>query len=308
MNTEKANLVFSEDFSPRVDKFLVKKFPEYSRSQIQRLISEGSVLINGSQPKKAGQLLESGDQIEIYFPPPDPLDLIPEDIPLEVIFEDKNLVVINKSAGMVVHPSAGHSHGTLVHALLSRLPDLEGIGGKQRPGIVHRLDKDTSGIILVAKNQQSHIWLQRQFKSRDVKKKYIALVDGKPATPTGKIIAPIFRDRAQRKRMAIAPEGKGKYAETEYQLVRKFRDHALLDVHPFTGRTHQIRVHLASIHLPIVGDRIYGLKNPSLQMDRHFLHASEISIRLPGEKEKTRFLADLPQELNLLLEDLHQED
>jgi 23S rRNA pseudouridine1911/1915/1917 synthase len=259
-------------------------------------------------PRKSGQLLEKGDQVEVTFPPPEPLDLIPEDIPLNIIYEDQNLIVVNKPAGMVVHPAAGHATGTLVHAILSHVPDLQGIGGKKRPGIVHRLDKDTSGIMLVAKNQASHIWLQRQFKSRDIEKIYLALVDGKPPTSEGRIIAPIFRDRSNRQRMAIAPEGKGKYAETEYEIIQKFRGYTLLRVHPLTGRTHQIRVHLASIHTPIVGDRIYGLKNPSVRIGRHFLHAAEIAIRLPGEKERTRFKADMPPELIKVLEELIPEE
>ena len=308
MKIDKVELFFPEKTSQRVDKFIVASFPEYSRNQIQRLIMEGFVLINGLQPKKTGQILEPGDRIEITFPPPEPLDLIPENIPLRILYEDKNVIVVDKPAGMVVHPSVGHRYGTLVHAVLARLPDLEGIGGKQRPGIVHRLDKDTSGIIVIAKNQASHIWLQRQFKSREIEKIYLALVDGRPATRSGKIIAPIFRDRSDRKKMAVAPEGKGKYAETEFDTLKNYSLHTLLKVHPLTGRTHQIRVHLASIHIPIVGDLIYGLKNPTLPIDRHFLHASELSIRLPGETSKTHFKAELPAELNTLLNDLTSEE
>lgn len=308
MTIDQQHLIFLEEAPQRVDIFLTSSFPDFSRSQIQRLIAEGLVLINGILPRKAGQLLDKGDQIDISFPPPEPLDLIPEKIPLDVIFEDKNVLVVNKPAGMVVHPSAGHSSGTLVHAVLSLLPDLEGIGGKQRPGIVHRLDKDTSGIILIAKNQPSHIWLQRQFKSRDIEKIYFALVDGRPETVKGKIIAPIYRDKSNRQKMAVAPAGKGKYAETEYQIDKEFQKHSLLRIHPITGRTHQIRVHLASIHLPIVGDKIYGLKNPSLQIGRHFLHASEMSIRLPGAKGKTKFSAEIPAELKVILEDLILEE
>jgi 23S rRNA pseudouridine1911/1915/1917 synthase len=291
-----------------VDKFLTAQFPAQSRSQIQRLIIEGFVLVNGEKPKKSGLLLESGDQVEIIFPPPEPLDLIPENIPLDIIFEDANVLVVNKPAGMVVHPAAGHFAGTLVHAVLAHLPDLEGIGGKKRPGIVHRLDKDTSGIILIAKNQASHIWLQRQFKSRDLEKIYFALVDGKPATREGRIIAPIYRDRRNRQMMGVAPEGRGKTAVTEFEVVQSFRNHTLLRVHPITGRTHQIRVHLSSIHIPIVGDKIYGLKNPSLDIGRHFLHAVEIAIRLPGEKERTRLSAELPQELVQVLDELQPEE
>ncbi|MBM3137156.1 MAG: RluA family pseudouridine synthase [Chloroflexi bacterium] len=308
MAEDRQVLQYPNQTPERVDKFLSVKFPAYSRSQIQRLINEGFVLVNGEKPRKSGQLLEGSDQVEIVFPPPEPLDLIPEDIPLNIIYEDANVLVVNKPAGMVVHPAAGHSAGTLVHAVLAHVPDLEGIGGKKRPGIVHRLDKDTSGILLIAKNQPSHIWLQRQFKSRELEKVYLALVDGKPATREGRIIAPIYRDRGNRQMMAVAPEGKGKMAVTEFEVLRNFRHHTLLRVHPITGRTHQIRVHLSSIHIPIVGDKIYGLKNPSLSIGRHFLHAAEITIRLPGEKEKTHFTADLPQELNRVLDDLQPEE
>lgn len=308
MTEDRQVLKYANQTSERVDKFLSSEFPAYSRSQIQRLINEGFVLVNGGKPKKSGLQLEAGDQVEIVFPPPEPLDLIPEEIPLDIIFEDTNVLVVNKPAGMVVHPAAGHAVGTLVHAVLSYLPDLEGIGGKKRPGIVHRLDKDTSGVILIAKNQASHIWLQRQFKSREIEKIYLALVDGSPATREGRIIAPIYRDRGNRQMMAVAPEGKGKHSVTEFEVLQRYRHHALLRVHPITGRTHQIRVHLSSIHIPIVGDKIYGLKNPSLPIGRHFLHAAEITIRLPGEKEKTRFIAELPPELKRVLDDLVPEE
>ncbi|HUV16245.1 MAG TPA: RluA family pseudouridine synthase [Pelolinea sp.] len=308
MNHKQKRLVFSHTEPERIDKYLTTCIPEYSRAQIQRLIAEGFVLVNDIQPRKSGLMLEKNDRIDIRFPLPEPLDLVAEKIPLDILYEDKNVLFINKPAGMVVHPSAGHYSGTLVHAILSHLPDLEGIGGKKRPGIVHRLDKDTSGIILIAKNQESLRWLQRQFKSRDVEKKYIALVDGRPSTPKGRIIASIYRDKAHRKKMAIAPEGRGKHAETEYSTLKKFRDHTLLSAHPITGRTHQIRVHLSSIQLPIVGDKVYGLKHPSINIDRHFLHASEIVIRLPGEKRKTKFSAGLPVELNQILKNLKVEE
>lgn len=308
MTEDRQILNYANQTPERVDKFLAAEFPAYTRSQIQRLINEGFVFVNGEKPKKSGLQLEAGDQVEIVFPPPEPLDLTPENIPLDIIFEDTNVLVVNKPAGMVVHPAVGHAVGTLVHAVLAHLPDLEGIGGKKRPGIVHRLDKDTSGVILIAKNQASHIWLQRQFKSREVEKIYLALVDGSPATREGRIIAPIYRDRGNRQMMAVAPDGKGKTAVTEFEVLQRYRHYALLRVHPITGRTHQIRVHLSSIHIPIVGDKIYGLKNPSLSIGRHFLHAAEIAIRLPGEKEKTRLSAELPPALVRVLDELIPED
>jgi 23S rRNA pseudouridine1911/1915/1917 synthase len=172
------DFIYNEDQAQRLDVFLTKEIPDISRSQVQRLIRDGQVLVNDVQPRKSGQMLESGDRIWVRIPPPEPLDLIPEAVDLAIIYEDDNVLVVNKPAGMVVHPSAGHDQGTLVHAVLAHAPFLAGIGGKMRPGIVHRLDKNTSGLILIAKNEPSHRWLQAQFKDRKVEKKYLALVDG----------------------------------------------------------------------------------------------------------------------------------
>lgn len=298
------NYLFNESQPQRLDVYLAEKLPELSRSQVQRLIKTGKVLVGDVQPKKAGLMLETGSQIRIEIPPPEPLDLVPENIPLPIIYEDENVLVINKPAGMVVHPSAGHAHGTLVHAALAHTPFLEGIGGKMRPGIVHRLDKNTSGIILIAKNEASHKWLQKQFKERKVEKHYLALVDGRPASPTGRIVAAIMRDSSHRKRMAIAPQGKGRSAETEYHTLKEYKAHTYLDVHPLTGRTHQIRVHMASIGCPVAGDTLYGYRNSSIPINRHFLHANQISIRLLNEPSARTFQADLPPELSSILEEL----
>ncbi len=305
---KKQKIIFTDESPQRLDKFLASTFLGHSRSKLQRLITEEYVLVNGKPPKKLGQLLKKGDCIEVAFPPDEPVNIIPEEIPLDIIFEDENVLVINKPAGMVVHPSAGHSSGTIVHAVLAHLGRFEGYDGNQRAGIVHRLDKDTSGIIMIAKNEESLKWLQHQFKIRETEKIYIALVDGKPATSRGRIIAPLYRHPRNRKRMAIAPEGKGKNAETEYEVLHTFQRHTLLRVHPLTGRTHQIRVHLSSIDNPVVGDRVYGLRNPSLPMNRFFLHAAEIEIRLPGKKNKTKFEAQLPADLSQILEKLIAEE
>lgn len=277
---------------------------DMTRSQIQRLIGEGYVLLNEKQPEKTGVFLEKNDRIVIHIPPPEPLSLIPENIPLDILFEDEHVIVIDKPAGMVVHPSAGHHSGTLVHALIAHDPFLNGIGGKKRPGIVHRLDKNTSGVLIIAKNEGSYQWLQQQFKSRSVEKIYFALVDGHPVTPNGKIVAPIYRDKVHRKRMAIAPAGRGKEAETRFFLEKDFKKHTLLRICPITGRTHQIRVHLASIGLPITGDRVYGYQTPTLPINRHFLHAATLKITLPGEKEERKFSAPLPTELTDILNKL----
>ena len=304
MNTLIKEFIFEDAQPQRLDHFLSNELPEFSRSQIQRLIKSGQVLVNDLPPKKNGQMLENGSRIWVEVPPPEPLDLVPEPIDLPILFEDENVLVINKPAGMVVHPSAGHSKGTLVHAALAHTPFLAGIGGKMRPGIVHRLDKNTSGIILIAKNEASHQWLQNQFKDRSVVKKYLALVDGRPTTPKGRIIAPIIRDRNNRKRMAIAKEGEGRYAETEYHTLREFKSHTYLDVHPLTGRTHQIRVHMASIDCPVAADTLYGYRTPSVNLDRHFLHAYQLSICLLGEEQPRQFQAELPEDLAAILENL----
>ena len=182
--------------------------------------------------------------------------------------------------------------------------DLEGIGGELRPGIVHRLDKDTSGIILMAKNEHALRWLQDQFRLRKVRKIYLALVDGKPPTPSGRVEAAIARDPAHRKQMAIVPDGKGREAITEYITLRQFPQHTLIEAHPLTGRTHQIRLHMAFLHCPIVGDIVYGRKKPSLPLERHFLHAAQLSVVLPGDDQPTLFQAPLPQELQQVLNDL----
>jgi 23S rRNA pseudouridine1911/1915/1917 synthase len=205
---------------------------------------------------------------------------------------------------MVVHPSAGHPCGTLVHAVLAHSPDIQGVGGELRPGIVHRLDKDTSGLILIAKNDQAHHWLQNQFRNRQVDKTYLALVDGAPPTRQGRIEAAIGRDPAHRKKMAVVPPGKGRPAASEYRTLEAFHNHTFLEVHPITGRTHQIRLHLAYLNCPIVGDTVYGRKKPTLPLMRHFLHAARLSIQLQGEKAPREFEAPLPPDLQDVLDRL----
>jgi 23S rRNA pseudouridine1911/1915/1917 synthase len=288
----------------RLDKFLVKAIQSISRSRIQGLIKEGHVSINGQPVTKTGYSLSKGDLVEVHIPAVEPSPLTPEEIPLDIVFENDDVIVINKPAGMVVHPSAGHAQKTLVHAVLAHASEIEGVGGVRRPGIVHRLDKDTSGIILIAKNDRAHRWLQDQFRLRKVKKVYLALVDGKPPTPRGRIEAPIGRDPDNRKKMAVLPPGKGRNSVTEYYTLKNFVHHTLLEVHLFTGRTHQIRLHLAFIHCPVVGDTIYGFRKPSLSIQRNFLHAARLSIRLPGEEMQREFQADLPLELQNILDTL----
>lgn len=285
----------------RLDKYLVTCLPEFSRSRLQSLIKDGHVIVNGAPASKSGQILEAGMTVEVNLPPAEPAGIVPEAIPLDVIFENEGLLVINKPAGMVVHPAAGHSSGTLVHAALAHAPEMDGVGGEIRPGVVHRLDKNTSGLILLAKNDETHHFLQEQFRLRRAEKTYLALVDGHPPTPTGRIEAAIGRDPSQRKQMAIVSAAKGREAISEYRTLETFPEHTLLEVHPITGRTHQIRLHLAFVGCPVTGDTIYGRRRPSLPLDRHFLHAARLKITLPGEESPRIFEAPLPEELENIL-------
>jgi 23S rRNA pseudouridine1911/1915/1917 synthase len=288
----------------RLDKFLVARLPEFSRARLQGLIADGFVSVNGTHAKKSGQMLEAGFEVEVRIPPPVPGGLTGEDIPLDIIYENDDLIVVDKPAGMVVHPAAGHASGTLVNAVLGYDPDMEGIGGVERPGLVHRLDKETSGLIILAKNERAHNWLQDQFRLRTVEKTYLALVDGKPPTPAGRVEASIGRDSRQRKKMAIVSPGRGREAVSEYKTVESFKNHTLLEFHPLTGRTHQIRLHCQFLGCPIVGDTVYGKRNPTIEINRHFLHAAKLKIFLPGEMQARTFEAELPFELISVLEEV----
>jgi 23S rRNA pseudouridine1911/1915/1917 synthase len=295
---------FNKKEPQRLDKFLVECLPEFSRSQLQQLIRKG--LVHGITIHKAGWKLEGNVQVAVHLPPPKQERLAPEPIPLEVIFENQDVLVVNKPAGMVVHPAAGHTDGTLAHAALAHAPEIETGGEPLRQGVVHRLDKLTSGVILLAKNEPTLSFLQNQFRQRLVDKRYLALVDGAPPTPEGRVEAPIAREPVRRKRMHVVPPGKGREAISEYFSRESFPKHTLLEVHPITGRTHQVRVHLAFLGCPVVGDRIYGRKKPSLPLNRHFLHAWQLTFQLPNEREKCTFVAPLPPELEQLLNTLRK--
>lgn len=301
MDGEVFRFNFDDQREERLDKFLVRCLPDFTRSRLQGLIKDGKVKVNDQVITKAGHIVEPGSHVEMQLPPTRPTEIIPEAIPLKVIFENTDLVVVDKPAGMVVHPAVGHSQGTLVNAVLAHAPDMEGIGGEQRPGIVHRLDKDTSGLILIAKNDRTLTWLQDQFRLRKVRKVYLALSDGHPQTPTGRIEAAIGRDPSLRKQMAIVREDKGRAAASEYRVLESFPEHTLFEVHPETGRTHQIRLHLAFIGCPIVGDTVYGRKKPSLPLHRQFLHAARLTILLPGESDPRTFESPLPDDLQQMM-------
>lgn len=301
MSDEIHHLKYQGNLPIRLDKFLVTCLPVHSRARLQGLVRDGFVTINDRPAAKTGQVLNTGDEILLRIPPSAPSQLQPENIPLNLIFENSDLMIVNKPAGMVVHPAAGHATGTLVQAALAHAPEIDGIGGEVRPGMVHRLDKETSGLIILAKNEKAHRWLQNQFKQRLVKKVYIALVDGFPPTPAGRVEAPIGRDPSHRKKMAVVTPEKGRAAVTEYHTLQRFTHHTLLEAHPLTGRTHQIRIHLAFLGCPIVGDRLYGHRRVSVEIDRHFLHAARLTITLPGESAPATFEAPLPRELEDVL-------
>ena len=292
----------------RLDKIVAASLPELSRTQAQRLIEEGRVTVGGEAVSKPAARLEREAAFEVRLPAPAPASHQPEDIPLDIVFENSDLLVVNKPAGMVVHPAAGHAGGTLVNALIAHCGDsLSGIGGVKRPGIVHRLDKDTSGLIIVAKNDLAHRELQRQFKDREIKKVYVALLDGHPPTPTGRIEAAIGRDPRDRKRMAVVPESRGRLALTEYRVLETFAAHTLVEADLLTGRTHQIRLHFAYLKCPIAGDTVYGRRTTSLPLARQFLHAARLTLNLPGSHERLTLTAPLPLELTQILEQLRHD-
>jgi 23S rRNA pseudouridine1911/1915/1917 synthase len=297
---------YDQDESQRLDRFLVQQLPEYSRSFLQGLIQSGLVCVDGAPTTKSGTRLDAPQLVEVTIPPSAPSKLVPEAIQLDIVYEDSDLIVVNKPPGMVVHPSAGHHQGTLIHAVLAHAPDIEGVGGVQRPGLVHRLDKDTSGLIVLAKNDATHQYLQKQFKDRQVQKTYLALVDRHPPTPIGRIEAAIGRDPKNRQRMAIVPDAKGKMAISEYKTIETFSNHSLLEVSILTGRTHQIRLHLAFLDCPVVGDTTYGQKRSTVSVSRQQLHAYRLGIQLPGEQTTTTFEAPLPEDFEHTLKELRK--
>jgi 23S rRNA pseudouridine1911/1915/1917 synthase len=283
----------------RLDRYVCQQLPELSRARVQKLVADGHITVNG-RAAKPGLKLNTGDKLEVSVPPAPPEKPLPEAIPLDILYEDDDLLVVDKPAGLTVHPAPGHTSHTLVNALLAYLPRLAGSGDALRPGIVHRLDKDTSGLMLVAKNDKAQVHLAGQFKARSVTKAYLALVRGHLTPEEGIIEADIGRDRRHRQRMAIV-EG-GREARTEYRVIKYIRDYTLVEVRPRTGRTHQIRVHLAAIGFPVVGDKIYGVKSPFLP--RQFLHAHRLGFSLPSSGEYVEFKSGLPADLERALEDL----
>ncbi|HXE81445.1 MAG TPA: RluA family pseudouridine synthase [Vicinamibacterales bacterium] len=300
-----------EHTGERLDRYLAAVLAGHSRAQVQRLIKQNRVQLGASTPR-ANTSVKAGDRVIVDLPEPAPTDVVPEEIPLDILYEDADIVVVNKPAGMVVHPAAGHASGTLVNALLHRVKDLSGIGGELRPGIVHRLDRGTSGVMVVAKRDRAHEALARQFHDREVEKEYIALVWG--VVQAGRRIdAPIGRDPYDRHRMS-ARARRARHAVTRVTYARHFRGVTLVHVAIATGRTHQIRVHLSAIGHPIVGDSVYGGVRRRVpgdlravaRLERPFLHAARLAFAHPTDGRRMEFTAPLPEDLQAVLDDIEQ--
>jgi 23S rRNA pseudouridine1911/1915/1917 synthase len=287
-------IVSANEARLRLDQFLAKRLPEFSRSRLQQLVRDGFVLLNNSSSRPR-QIVRSGDKIQFTEAPPQKLETMPEQIPLDVLFEDDDLIVINKPAGLVVHPGSGHREHTLVNALLNHCSALSGIGGKERPGIVHRLDKETSGCLVAAKNDLTHHGLSRQFADRTVEKVYLALVTGKVRKQNGVIEEKIARHPVHRQRMS-ASTIRGRTAKTEYRVLRSSDRASLIECRLHSGRTHQIRVHLHHLGHPVIGDKVYG--RAAKDFSRQMLHAWKLGFRHPRTEEWKNFEAPLPDDFN----------
>ena len=290
-----------EESKVRLDKLLAEQVPELSRSAAQRLITAGRVTVDGEIAKPSHKVRQ-GEEVVALLPAEESAEPLPEQIPLDIVYEDKALLVVNKPAGMVVHPAPGHPAGTLVNAVLAYCPELAA-SDDDRPGIVHRLDRDTSGLILIAKSDKARRALQRQFKERQVHKAYLALLDGHLQPAWGRVEAPVGRDPHHRQRMTVLAGGRE--AVTEYHVLEQFAhqvgpaagDYTLIEAQPLTGRTHQIRVHFASIGHPVVGDQVYGRRKTGLPVPRQFLHARRLGFKHPSTGHRLELEAPLPEEL-----------
>ncbi len=304
------------DTDTRIDLYLASNLKDFTRSRIQSLIKEGNVKVNNT-PIKTSYRLKAGDEIALSIPPSSPYLLKPEPLDLSIIYEDSSIIVLDKPPGLVIHPAPGHDSGTLVHGLLHHCDDLSGIGGVLRPGIVHRLDKDTSGLLVVAKNDNAHNFLSSMFKSSKIDKTYIALVHGVPENSEGTIDLPISRHPVKRKEMAVSPPSKGKNALTIWKLQETLGDKfALLSVTIKTGRTHQIRVHMSHMGHPVVGDPVYGFKkawwkkntNYSMEIldciNRQMLHSEYLGFLHPDTKEYIEFKSPIPKDMDRVIENL----
>lgn len=286
-------IVSENDAKLRLDQFLARRLPQYSRSRLQQLIRSGFVRLNDASTR-ARQIVRAADKIDVREPPVEQIDTRPERIPLDILFEDDDLIVINKPAGLTVHPGAGQREHTLVNALLSHCTTLSGIGGKERPGIVHRLDRETSGCLVVAKNDLAHRELSKQFANRTVEKIYLALVAGKLRKPVGVIEEKIGRHPVHRHRMRVTSL-RGRTAKTEYRVICSNQEASLIECQLHSGRTHQIRVHLHHLGHPVVGDKVYGARFAK-DFPRQLLHAWKLGFRHPRTGEWKQFQASLPDD------------
>jgi len=294
----------AETGEARLDAYLAaKQEVGLSRSRIKGLIDEGHVTVNGNKPK-ASQKVEPGDEIRLVVPEPEPYDLTPEAIPLNIVYEDEDVVVVNKARGMVVHPAAGNWSGTLVHALLDHVEDLEGIGGELRPGIVHRLDKDTTGLLVIAKNERAMAALQDQIRTHTARRIYWALVHGNTLPNTGRVEAPLGRHPSDRKKMAVNKQGKE--ATTHFTVLERYAGYSLVECRLETGRTHQIRVHMSFIGHPVVGDVVYGTRKAHLDMPGQALHAKKLGFYHPSTEQWLEFETELPADMAAAVERLRR--
>jgi 23S rRNA pseudouridine1911/1915/1917 synthase len=288
----------------RLDRWLASRLPELSRARLQALIAEGRVRVDGAT-RKPSHRLGGAERVEIEVPPPPPEVLEPEQIALSVVHEDADVLVLDKPAGLVVHPGAGHARGTLAAAVLAHAPAIAGVGGPRRPGIVHRLDKDTSGLLVMAKTQAAYDALTRQLAARTVRRVYLAVVHGRVTAAEGVIDAPLGRDPRDRKRMAVRPAGQGRRAVTRWRVLQRFSNFTLLEVRLQTGRTHQIRVHMASLGHPVAGDAIYGGRfRPPVAIDGLALHAAALAFEHPVTQQRMEFASALPSRIERLLSHL----
>lgn len=297
-----------EETSDRIDRYLSQELADLSRSRIQQLIEQGVVQVNGKVCTSKKTTVQSGDRISLVIPDAKPLDLQPEAIPLDVLYEDDSLIIINKPAGLVVHPAAGHESGTLVNALLAHCQNLAGIGGVQRPGIVHRLDKDTTGAIAIAKTDFAHQHLQAQLKAKTARRQYLGLVYGSPSVQSGTIDQPIGRHLVDRKKMAVVPVEKGgRPAVTHWQVQERLGNYTLMHFQLETGRTHQIRVHSAYLGHPIVGDPVYSSGHSlGVNLPGQALHAWRLTLQHPVSEEWIEVTAPVPKTFTTLLEVLRR--
>lgn len=298
-------IVQNNEKGVRLDSYITKKLNDLSRANIQRLIEDGNILVNSAK-QKISYKVNSGDKIEITIPEPKKIDLKPQDIKVEIVYEDNDIIVVNKPKGLVVHPAVGNPDGTLVNAIMNICKNsLSGIGGEVRPGIVHRLDKDTTGLLIVAKNDKAHINLSEQIKNREVKKIYIALVRGNIPENEATINMPIGRSTKDRKKMAVVKNGKE--AVTHFKVIDRFKNYTLLEIKIDTGRTHQIRVHMAEIGYPVVGDMVYSNGKNEFGVEGQMLHAKSLDFKHPITGKNMHLEAELPKYFKDIIDKLKQE-